>query len=51
MWIANLFNHVFSEQQSEPAYGPERRIRDDNSAEQRRRASDRPAPTIAIAAR
>ena len=51
MWIANLFNHVFSEQQSEPAYGPERRVRDDSNGEQRRRASDRPAPTIAINAR
>ena len=51
LWIANLFNHVFSEQQSEPAYGPERRIRDTGDADQKRRASDRPAPTVAINAR
>ncbi|NJN50723.1 MAG: hypothetical protein HC809_02000 [Gammaproteobacteria bacterium] len=51
LWIANLFNHVFSEQQCEPSYGPERRVRDDAAPEVKRRAMDRPVPQIAINAR
>jgi len=51
IWIANLFSHVFSEQQSEPAYGPERRLREASSTDPQRRAGDRPAPTIALNAR
>ncbi len=48
LWIANLFNHVFSEQQGEPSYGPERRIRDASTSDLSRRATDRPLPQIAI---
>jgi hypothetical protein len=44
LWIANLFSHVYSEQQSEPSYGPERRQRDDPGSEHRRRANDRGMP-------
>ena len=47
LWIANLFSHVYSEQQSEPAYGPERRQRDEPTGE-RRRASDRVIPQVAV---
>ena len=48
LWIANLFSHVYSEQQSEPSYGPERRQRDDPGSDQRRRAGDRVGPQIAV---
>jgi hypothetical protein len=48
LWIANLFSHVYSEQQSEPSYGPERRQRDEPGSDQRRRAGDRVGPQIAV---
>jgi hypothetical protein len=48
LWIANLFSHVYSEQQGEPSYGPERRQRDDPRSEFRRRSSDRPTPQVAV---
>jgi hypothetical protein len=48
LWIANLFSHVYSEQQSEPSYGPERRQRDDPSSEFRRRSVDRTMPQVAV---
>jgi hypothetical protein len=49
LWIANLYSHVFSEQHSEPSYGPERRLSSDVPGTPRRRASDRRAPHIAVA--
>lgn len=48
LWIASLFSHVYSEQQGEPSYGPERRQRDDPGGDQRRRAGDRTGPHIAV---
>lgn len=51
LWIANLFNHVFSEQQGEPSYGPERRVRNEDQTHLQRRASDRAVPQVAIIAR
>jgi hypothetical protein len=42
-WVANLFAHVYSEQQNEPCYGPERRTNLDPSCDFRRRATDKVA--------
>ena len=49
LWIANLFSHVFSEQHSEPSYGPERRVVQEPGNGMRRRSTDRRAPHIAVA--
>jgi hypothetical protein len=47
LWVASLFNHLYSEQQYEPAYGPERRRETDPHTEYRRRATDKaPQPLI-----
>ncbi|MBV1906724.1 MAG: hypothetical protein KUG75_11645 [Pseudomonadales bacterium] len=40
-WIANLFAHVYSEQQCEPNYGPERKIDHTPNLQFHRRASDK----------
>jgi hypothetical protein len=46
LWVASLFNHLYSEQQFEPAYGPERRRETDANTELRRRASDKVPPAL-----
>ncbi len=46
-WVANLFHHIYSEQQFEPGYGPERRERPEDNPVFRRRASDRMPPQLA----
>jgi hypothetical protein len=46
LWVASLFHHLYSEQQHEPAYGPERRSVPDH--EQHQRGGD--APTAVPAA-
>ncbi len=47
-WVANLFSHVYSEQQGEPSFGPERRNDSIPPQNKGRRASDRQPPQIAI---
>jgi len=48
LWVANLFSHVYSEQQGEPSFGPERR--NDSLPPQNlgRRAGDKRPPQIAF---
>ena len=47
-WIANLFSHVYSEQQCEPNYGPERRLTAPPSMQFNRRATDKNLSDTAV---
>jgi hypothetical protein len=48
LWVASLFNHLYSEEQHEPSYGPERRRNNDPACNQRRRASDGAAASLVL---
>ncbi len=46
LWVASLFNHLYSEQQFEPTFGPERRQETNPGSELRRRATDKAPPAL-----